>query len=612
MIRLSTLPLVAAMTAAIAPYSHANDVIEDDGVIETMVVTANRTARSAEQNLNAVTVITQADIERQQMRTLPDLLRGLPGISITNSGGNGKLSNVFMRGSESDHVLVLIDGVRIGSASSGTSPLQDIPLTQIERIEIVRGPRSSLYGSDAIGGVIQIFTKEAHQQGLQGQSEIWGGSFGTFGSSANLSARGQKGWAALGFSSEKTDGFNSCRANYSEGCWDDEPDRDGSNYISGQLRGGYNFSDSAGITFNALRTDSDTEFDGSYGNSSENYNQLLSVGGHLSLTDNWFTSLQLANSKDYSKTLNDGQFSSLYVTNRRQANWQNEWSIGDHSRITQGIDYIDDRLSGSTNFTRSERDNLGIYAQYLLTLGAHELELSGRTDDNEQYGRHNTGSIAWGVDLGRGLQAYTSYGTAFKAPSFNELYDPWGGNPNLKPEKSASNELGIRGGGALSWSASLFRTEVEEMISFDNATWVPINIDEARIRGLELTASRKFDALTLGLWGTLLDTKNLSTAYDGNRLPRRGEKSARIDADYQWGIWSFGTSLLLEGDRFDNQANTTKVAGYGLLDLRASVDVAQDWQLQLRVGNVLDKEYETFAWYNQPERNATVTLRYRP
>lgn len=606
MTRLSLLPLVVAMTAALSPISQADDNIEH------LLVTANRTARSAEQNLNAVTVITRADIERLQLRSLPDLLRGLPGISIANSGGSGKLTNISLRGGESDHVLVLIDGVKIGSATAGTAPLQDIPLAQVERIEIVRGPRSSLYGSDAIGGVIQIFTRQGSAQGLRSQSDIWSGSFGTFGSSVDLTARSQKGWASLGVTGEQSDGFNSCRANYSGGCWDDEPDRDGNNYISGQLRGGYNFSDSAGIEFNALRTDSDTEFDGSFDNESENYNQLVSVAGHLNLTSNWLTSLQLANSKDHSETFNDGKFASLFETTRQQGNWQNEWAIGEHSRLTQGVDYLDDQIDSSTNFERTERDNLGLYGQYLLSLDVHELEFSGRSDDNEQYGRHNTGSLAWGINLGLGMQGYVSYGTAFKAPSFNELYYPDSGNPNLQPEQSASSELGLRGQGDFSWSANLFNTEVEEMIGYDSKLRMPVNINEARIRGLELTASRQFDALSLGLWATVLDTENRSASYWGNELPRRSPRSARVDGDYQWGIWSLGASWLLEDKRYDNQANTVRMAGYGLLDVRGSVELAQAWQLQLRIGNLFDKEYETVAWYNQPERNATLTLSYRP
>lgn len=606
MTRLSFLPLAVAMTAALSPISQADDDIEH------LLVTANRTARSAEQNLNAVTVITRADIERLQLRSLPDLLRGLPGISIANSGGSGKLTNISLRGSESDHVLVLIDGVKIGSATAGTAPLQDIPLAQIERIEVVRGPRSSLYGSDAIGGVIQIFTRQGSAQGLHSQTELWGGSFGTFGSSVNLTSRGQKGWASLGVTGEQTDGFNSCQANYNGGCWDDEPDRDGNNYISGQLRGGYNFSDSAGVEFNALRTNSDTEYDGGFANESESYNQLVSIAGHLNLTNNWLTSLQLASSKDHSESFNDGQFASLFATTRRQGNWQNEWAIGDHSRLIQGFDYLDDQIDSSTNFDRTERDNLGVYGQYLLSLDVHELEFSGRSDDNEQYGRHNTGSLAWGIGLGQSMQAYVSYGTAFKAPSFNELYYPWSGNPNLQPEQSATHELGLRGQGDFSWSANLFNTEIEEMIGYDSQSWTPVNINEAQIRGLELTASRQFNALSLGLWATLLDSENRSANYWGNELPRRGPRSARVDGDYHWGIWSLGASWLLEDKRYDNQANTTRMAGYGLLDVRGSVELAQAWQLQLRLGNLFDKEYETIAWYNQPERNATLTLRYQP
>lgn len=579
---------------------------------EHMIITASRTARSVDDTLAPVTVITRADIDRQQVRTLPELLRGMPGISIANNGGRGKNTAIFLRGSESDHVLILIDGVKVGSATAGTAAIQNIPLDQVERIEVVRGPRSSLYGSEAIGGVIQIFTRGNQGAGVHGNGEIWGGSFGTVGSSAAIQASNGAGWINLSGSAEHTDGYNACQPNLSAGCYADEPDKDGNDTLGGQLRGGYRFSDRASIELNIQRVDTDTEFDGGFTNETSSSEQTFSAMGRFEPISGWNSSLLLADSRDENDNYHDGVFSSTFDTKRQLASWQNDWTLRGQDLLTLGADWQKDQVASTTDYDQTSRHNLGVFTQYLLQLGVHDFELSLRNDDNQQYGNHNTGSLAWGAPLADGLRVVASYGTAFKAPTFNELYYPGYGNPDLQPEESSTVEFGLRGEQKVNWSASVYQTDVDQLIGYDSSTWAPANIDEARLRGLELAATTQLGNWTLGAWATLLDSDNRSSSYDGKRLPRRSAQSARFDADYQWGIWSLGGSWLLEGDRYDDLGNNVRLAGYGLLDLRGSVELGSAWSLLLRVGNLLDKEYETAAWYNQPERNATLTLRYQP
>ena len=231
-----------------------------------IVVTATRTAQTTDESLAAVTVITREDIERQQARSMQDLLRGVTGISIANSGGPGKQTSLFMRGTASDQVLVLIDGVRSGLVSSGGAAYENIPIEQIERIEIVRGPRSSLYGSEAIGGVIQIFTRKGSKaQGFTPSFSFGGGSYGSVNGSVGLSGRNKRGWFSTNISGQGTSGFNVCRVSGNAGCFATDPDkirdRDGYENVAGSMRAGYRFDNGLEVTGNFLRTEGKTEFD---------------------------------------------------------------------------------------------------------------------------------------------------------------------------------------------------------------------------------------------------------------------------------------------------------------------------------------------------------------
>ncbi|MBQ1783585.1 MAG: TonB-dependent vitamin B12 receptor [Gammaproteobacteria bacterium] len=590
--------------------------VQATDAVEHMVITANRTAQTVNDTLAPVTIIERADIERLQPANLPELLRGLPGINISNNGGAGKQTSLFLRGSNSSHLLVLIDGVKVGSATLGTAALQNIPVHQIERIEIVRGPRSALYGSEAIGGVIQIFTRRGDGEVFGGDGALWGGSFGTFGGSANLRAGNGQGWFNAGVSSEQTDGYNACDPNVGAGCYADEPDKDGNRYVSGQLRAGYHFSDRASLELNALRTDSDTDYDGTYTNESKTREQTLSLLGRYAPNARWDSSLLLAESRDESDNYLNGTYGSSTNTKRYLMSWQNDWHLREQDLLTLGVDWQDDRISGSASYAESSRHNLGIFSQYLLTLGVHDLQLALRNDDNQQYGDHNTGSIAWGAPLADGLRVTASYGTAFKAPTFNDLYYPYSGNPALHPEESKTVEVGLRGDQVALWSVNLYQTDADQLIDWlrDDSTgmWAPANISEARMRGIELAATHRIDRWTLGAWGTWLNAENRSSGYFGKQLPRRAEQSARFDVDYGTGLWSLGASWLLEGERFDDQGNSISLPGYGLVDLRGSYDLSAAWQLQLKLGNLFDQQYQTAAWYNQAERNATLTIRYQP
>ena len=589
----------------------SSSVLAAEAELDPVIVTASRTAQTADEALAAVTVITREDIERRASQSVVELLRGTPGLTITNQGGAGKVSAVFLRGTESDHVLVLIDGIKVGGTTAAGIPWHDLPPEQIERIEIVRGPRSSLYGSEAIGGVIQIFTRKGGGA-LRPSLSVGYGSDSTYKTTANLSGGGERGWFNLGLSHVESDGFNSCKPNLGAGCFADEPDADGYRNSAVQARAGTRFGQTGEIEFTALRTWGHNEFDGFY-NSNDFVEQIL--GGRIALSplQSWRSSLTVGSERDERDNFSNGVFLAKLETERKLVSWQNDISLGQAHLLTLGADHQNDEVEATDAYVVDSRDNTGVFAQYQGRFGRQSLQLSGRHDDNEQFGDHATGSIAWGYEASDTLRGFVSYGTAFKAPTFDDLYSPWGGNPNLEPEESRSLELGLQGrAGGTDWGVSLFRTDIDQLIALDSL-WVPYNIDEARILGLELSASTRIDAWTIAGNVTLLDPENRSDgANRGNELPRRARQTARLDIDRDFGAYSLGGSAFVSGSRYDDAANTIEMGGYGLIDLRAGFRLARDWRLQAELNNLFDKEYETAAFYNQAGRNYFLTLRYAP
>lgn len=600
--------------AAILLSAQSSFASESDSL--NIIVTATRTAETAGETLAAVTVITRNDIERQQASSVQSALQGLAGINISNNGGPGKATSLFFRGTESDHMLVLIDGIKVGSATLGRTAFQHIPIEQIERIEIVRGPLSSLYGSEAIGGVIQIFTRKGGGE-TKPFFSIGSGSYDTYTASVGVSGGDERGWYSLSASGIDTKGFNACDGKPSPGgagCFTIEPDKDDYSNLSGSLRVGYRFESGLEVDVHALQTIGETEFDGGFVNESESDQQILGGSMHFSPLDIWQISLAAGSSKDESDNFKDSVFKSRFETERNTISFQNDLSITDEHLLTLGIDYQKDRIGGTTSYAVTSRDNKGVYTQYLGTLANQDLQLSLRQDDNEQFGDHTTGNAAWGYALQNGLQFKASYGTAFKAPTFNELYYPGYGNANLQPEESRSTELGISGEVNWGrWSSNIYETRVDDLIAYDANISAPGNINQARIRGLEMTFAVQIEGWDFTTNATLLDSENRSPGTQrGNVLPRRAEQSLRFDAVHYVGKHTLGATLFTEGKRYDDLSNTHELSGYSTVDLRAEYALSKDWLLQARVENLFDKEYETAAFFNQPGRGLYMTLRYQP
>lgn len=608
----ATLGLAATAHAAPAPRVQATDLDE-------VVVTATRTATTVADALAPVEVIDRDAIERSQARSMADLLRGRAGLSISRQGGAGKLTTLFMRGAESDQTVVLVDGVKMGSSTSGLVSWQNLPLELVERIEIVRGPRSSLYGADAIGGVIQIFTRRGEAEGWTPRAHVGGGSNGAHELGTGFDARSGRGWFGADYSFQRTEGFNSCNVAtptpWSGGCFISEPQPDKDGYIQDalSLRGGYDVNEAWKLALHAMRSEGENEYDGDYSDYSETVQQV--VGGSLSWQASGRTKLTLAAGRntDESDQYSRGAAAGWFGTDRDSASLQADFDLATGQLLTVGADWLRDQVEADTVYAEDTRANRAGFAQYQGRFGAHSLQASVRHDDNDQFGEHTTGGLAWGLEFGDGWRVSAGWGNAFKAPTFNELYFPGYGNPELGPEESDTVELGVAWRGA-GWDLRLdaFETDVDDLISWDAAIGIANNIDRARMRGAELSAHGTLAGWFVDASLGWLDTENRSGFNAGNELPRRAGESARLELDRGFGRWKLGVTGVAEGARWDDVANTIRLPGYATVDLRAEYALTPALAVQAKLANAFDREYETAAFYNEPGREWYLTLRWTP
>ena len=582
-----------------------------------VVVTATRSAQTVDDALASVTVITREDIDNSQALTLPEVLRSVPGLDLTTQGGYGKVTSVFLRGTESDHVLVLIDGVKVGSATAGTTAFEHLPLSQIERIEIVRGPRSSLYGSEAIGGVIQIFTRQGKGKKPRVELSAGMGEDSTYEFTAGVSGSIKDNWYSFYANNLQTDGFNAYNGSTSFfGPPTFEPDADGYKNTSYGINLGHRFEKNFTLEANAMRANANNEYDSSGANQADIVQQVIGLKADYLLNQSWQMSLNLGNSRDELENFGHNTTASFFNTKRSTASFQTNFLYSETNSLIVGYDYLLDEVDSSTKFAQTSRNNHGIFLESQSQFGQTDLIIGLRQDDNEQFGKHSTGNIALGYAVNPQTRVFISYGTAFKAPTFNDLYWPssafFSGNPNLNPEESESIEIGLKGKQAdYRWSLNAYRTTINQMISYqtDPVTFkgTMVNIDKAKIKGIDAALNWRQAGFEFNLTGSWLKPEDDTT---GKLLPRRAEKTLNIELAERKGAGRLGISWLIQSHRYDDAANKQRLSGYGILNLTADYYFNKNWFMRTRLENALDKEYETVRFYNTQRRFWFVSLHY--
>lgn len=604
--------LPAALLLSATPVLAETPDPAEPRMLDTVQVTAARIAQTVDETLSSVTVIEREEIERLQPQQFTDLLEGRAGIETSQNSAFGKTSSVYTRGTSSDHTLLLIDGVRMGSATSGGASWQFLPPEEIERVEVVRGPRTSIYGSDAIGGVVQVFTREGRKGPPKVNAFIGGGSFNTWETGVGVAGGTENTNYSFSVSHFETDGIN-----VQDDAGDD--DRDGYDNTSLATKVSHRLDNGVELFGNLLYSGGMTEIDG-FEDETEFTHAALRAGARASLTPSWNSEISLSHSRDENDNFIQGDFSSRFATKRDGLDWRNDIAVSDQVQVLAGIDAYEDRVDSTSPYDEDSRYNVGAYSVMQVDLGRHDLEGSLRYDDNEQFGDKVTGQVAWGYQVADPLRLRASYGTAFKAPTFNELYFPGFSNPNLDPESSRTFELGARyTSGPYYADAAVFETKVDNLISnvcVENCgdgdpftdRLEPQNVDEVRIRGVEMEAGYQTSMWISRASLTVLDAQDRET---GNELQRRSPVTARFDLDRQFQRFSFGGSVIAKSRSYNDSDNEERLSGYGLLNLRASYQIDPEWQLQATVQNVFDQDYETALGYNQPGRAAFVKLRYQ-
>ena len=609
-------------------FAVSSAVAEESLEVETVIVTESRIPTIVSESLSSISILEREDIERYQASDLFDLMARLPGVSLVRNGGKGSATSLSIRGNQGDHSLFLVDGVRIGSATLGSATLGLINTSSIERIEIVRGPKSNLYGADAIGGVVNIITRDASDSdSFQVKSST--GSNGT--KETTLSAgttHGKSSFSAL-LNAYKTDGIDSTYdTSFLHG------DKDAHKNDSIALRYGYEISDDAKLSLSYNSNDTSTDYDASCATYDANWNknespcyiynetEITSLSSSLALkvSDHWSTNIQLGKSTDNAEELSPNvdlaQFylDGIFNTTKTEATWLNAIDLEQNAKLSLGLDYQKDKVDSSNNYDETSRDNKAAFLQYKFESNDSDISLGARRDDNEQFGAHTTTSIMAGQNVSEAIRLNFSYGEGFKAPTFNDLYYPFSGNANLMPEESENIELGLRA----DWTNStltmaLFNNRIKNIILWNSAINAPDNTEEVEISGLEFSLNTQISDWVIGFSGALMNPEDKSS---GKILRRRAERSASLDADYFSDNFGAGLSIYSQSHTFDDASNTQRFGGYTTLALRANFDLSDNWTVKVNANNLTDKEYVTASGflgdYRSMGRELFFTIAYTP
>jgi len=576
------------------------DTFERDQALKLpdTLISANRQVEARNDSSAANTVFTREDIDRLQPSDVPDLLRRVPGVQVAQTGGRGSLPGVYIRGTQSAQSLVLVDGQRIGNSTSGDSNLQHLNIEQIERVEVLRGSRSVIYGSDAIGGVIQIFTRRGIGQGLQPRLHMGLGSNQSWERSLGLSGGDDKTRFNLGASLDESAGIDRTRDSYPS-----DGDHDAYRNQSISLSLSHALTDDIEVGANLLDNRGKSEFDNPFGRfdpvTFESLQQqpysdfnVSSLNSYIDarITEIWKTRVEFGHSENREKTfdkLSDER--SVFNTYRDSLNWQNDLTLDARNSLILGGDWYEDRINSSTAFDEDSRWNHAAFIQHRYQGDSFSTELGLRHDDNQQFGGQNTWSGTLTLPLNPDNDLLLSYSEGFRAPTFNDLYYPDFSNPDLKPETSKSYELQWRS--QLSDSSrletSIYRTDLEDAIIFGSNSR-PENVASARINGFEAALKQDLFGWQSNLGVSIIDPRDRDS---GHTLARRARRTLSWDLDRQFDRLSLGASWQAVSSSYDDHDNQQSLGGYALFGLRSSWALNREIKLDLKVDNLFDKGY---------------------
>ncbi len=611
-------PLFALSVLALAASAHAQTRLD------TVVTTATRAPQKLSDVLSDMTVLTRDDIERQAVGSVADLLRRQVGFEMIRNGGPGANTSLFVRGADTRHTTLLIDGVRVDSQASSGASWNAIPLAQIERIEIVRGPASALYGSDAIGGVVQIFTRKGDGKPVVDLG-IGGGNRGLVKADASVSGRTGIVDYALSVAAEDSNGFNARPAPATPTF---TPDDDGYQSRNASLRLGVQLAAEHRLEVSALTSHVDADYDASATAKTDDRTVSDTRAMRLAWAAQWSSDVRSELSVGESSERYETQ-PSPYVTKTRVRTYgfNTSWNLGAAGTLQGLLERREDQLDNTGVIGgHGKRHQDAVGAGWSWASGPLSLQLNARHDRDSEFGGTSTGAVAGGYRLGAGWRVQASAGTSFRAPSLYQRFSD-SGKASLRPEQGRNAELGLHyAAGRDEFSITAYRNRVRDLIVYvskpvsgvagpcPNLYGCYDNVSEGRLQGLSLRGATALGAVRLS--GTLdlqapKDSDKASANY-GKLLARRAKTHGTVRAETDIGAWTLGGQVLASAKRTDNLATGNQLGGYALLDLDAQYAVTRQLNLQFKVDNVADRKYETARTYAAAPRQVFIGLRFTP
>ncbi|WP_244814093.1 TonB-dependent receptor domain-containing protein [Caballeronia sp. Lep1P3] len=616
LIRRAPRVVLLACPLLLAPSAHAQSSAESNAqTLAPVVVTATRGAQPLADAIPQTTLFDEQDIADSSADDALGLIALAPGVQITRNGGPGANSGVYIRGASSSQSLTLIDGVRVESVSLGAAQLSQLMLDQIGRVEVVNGNVSALYGSNAIGGVVQIFTKEGEPHPPRFHFETEYGSYHTQRQSAGvdgaLDADGRTTFS-LNVSREKTDGFSAIDPALAPGA---NPNANGylNESVAATLR--HKFSDKwdAGVRF--LQSNGVDSFDDAYGtptdiNKSHDRVRSASVFANGKLTDRWTTHFTIAQGQDRANIEQNGVYTSRFNSETHQYLWQNDFRLADTHKLVFGYEHLDQSLD-SDQLSAPDRHVNSVFAGYVGRFGPSEVQANVRRDQYSDFGGATSYYLGYAYDIDAHWRASASYAASFRAPSFDDLYYPFSGNPSIQPERShsveaalqyASNKVGVL-------RVTAFQTRYSNLIDYvsdGSGFYIAQNVGRAKVQGVEGSWAGHLGATDVRAGVTF---QNPVDETNHEELTRRARRFATLAAHRSIGRWRVGGEWIVSGARSDYDST---LAGYGVVNLSARYDITKSWYVGARIDNLFDRNYELAYSYNTPRRGAYVTLGWHP
>lgn len=585
-----------------------------DTTLDPIVVTASRTPQSLSQTLSDINVVDSDTIARAGQQALGDVLQAQRGVEINRTGGPQSATGIFIRGANTNQTLVFIDGMRIGSATVGSATINAIPLAQIDSVEILRGPSSSLYGADAIGGVVNIQTRKPTAP-LEANASAGFGRWNSSKYNGGVAGKSGKLSYSLQVAQEQSQGYstisNPSNFSYNE-------DRDGYRLASQSGMFGLDWAEGHTLAARFFNSKLNAQYDnsGNYDDRDHQKLQASAISSDDKINAMWTSRLHVGQTVDDSSA--DSLYPGQFRTRQVQMGWQNDLAVASNQLLTLGVERLDEQVKASSYAADApgSRSTNSLLAGYQVRVAPHSVQANVRYDDNSQYGGKTTGMLQYGLQLATDWKATTSFGTAFRAPSFNELYFPNYGQTTIEPETARNGEVGVQYRVKHTEAGLVaYRNRVKNLIDYQSPCSTPgfpwgcaANVKDATLEGISAHYNRQMGGLQLQ---ASADWQNPQDDNSGKQLARRAKRHGAISLNQHWANYAAGVSVLGSSKRYNDAANTQEMGGYGLINLNASYDIDKRLQLAATLENLTDKQYELATDYATPRRNLFVSLNYR-